>query len=85
MSNNLEKARENVEAAIAALRRVNSEYHHKRQDAKAAVRDAKATLRRAIAAERTMTQPKSGLGKWVGIGVSIAIGVALIVATIALL
>ena len=29
-----------------------------------------------------MTQPESGLGKWVGIGVSIAIGVALIMATI---
>ena len=30
-----------------------------------------------------MAQPESGLGKWVGIGVSIAIGVALIMATIA--
>ena len=30
-----------------------------------------------------MTQPESSLGKWVGIGVSIAIGVALILVTIA--
>ena len=29
------------------------------------------------------TQPESSLGKWVGIGVSIAVGVALILVTIA--
>ena len=35
----------------------------------------------AVPAETT--QPESGLGKWVGIGVSIAIGVVLILVTIA--
>ena len=37
----------------------------------------------AAVPRETMTQPESGLGKWVGIGVSIAIAVALIMVTIA--